>query len=1529
MHPQRQTIAEIAAGSGDFEILVKALALTAEKGGSILLGAAGDADADLTVFAPTDAAFFSLAKQFGYEGHDEQEAFDALVSGLTDLTGSADAAIATLNDVLSYHVSAGEKTLRELRKDGDVETLLVVDGEPQSFHVDGRNLIDADDGLPNPRIVTKNIDAANGKIQAIDEVLIPIDLSGLIEDSQKPSNTIADIAVANGDFDILVKALALTATEGDSILLAAASNPDADLTVFAPTDAAFFSLAAQFGYKGHDEQEAFDALVAGLTDLTGSAEAAIATLNDVLSYHVSAGEKTLREIRKEGEVETLLVVDGEAQSFKVDGRELIDADDGLENPRVVIRNIDADNGKIQAIDEVLIPIDLTGLIEDSQKPGDTIADIAAASGDFDILVKALALTSELGDSILLGAAANPDADLTVFAPTDAAFFSLAEQFGYTGGDEQEAFDALVAGLTDLTGSAEAAVAVLDDVLSYHVSAGEKAFREIRDEGSVETLLVVDGEAQSFGVQGRQLIDADDGLENPRITDRNIEAANGKIQVIDEVLIPIDLSGLIADANKPTDTIADIATASGDFDILVKALALTADLGDSILLGAAANPDADLTVFAPTDKAFISLAEEFGFDGQDEDEAFDALVAGLTDLTGSAEAAVAVLNDVLSYHVSVGAQAFRDIRDEGSVETLLVVDGEAQSFGVKGSQLVDADDGLDNPRITTRDIEAANGKIQVIDEVLIPIDLSGLIEEANKPTIAEIASTNGDFDILVKALALTAELGDSILLGAAANRDADLTVFAPTDKAFLSLAEQFGFEGRDEDEAFDALVAGLTDLTGSTEAAVAALNDVLSYHVSAGEKTFREIRDEGEVETLLVVDGEAQSFGVQGRQLIDADDGLENPRIAIKDIDAVNGSIQAIDEVLIPIDLSGLIAEANRPTETIAEIASANGDFDILVKALALTAELGDSILLGAAANPDADLTVFAPTDKAFISLAEEFGFDGRDEDEAFDALVAGLTDLTGSTEAAVAVLNDVLSYHVSAGEKAFGDIRKEGDVETLLVVDGEAQSFGVRGTQLIDADKGLDNPEVVAPNVQAANGTIQVIDEVLIPIDLSGLIEEANKPTIAEIASTSGDFDILVKALALTAELGDSILLGAAANRDADLTVFAPTDAAFLSLAEEFGFDGSDEDEAFDALVAGLTELTGSTEAAVSALNDVLSYHVSAGEKTFREIREEGSVETLLVVDGEAQSFDVKGRNLIDADDGLEDPQVVGRNVEAANGKIQVIDEVLIPIDLSGLIEASQTPPKPMDTIAEIAAGSGDFDILVKALALTAEQGDSILLGAAANPDADLTVFAPTDAAFFSLAEQFGYKGHDEQEAFDALVDGLTALTGSTGAAVATLNDVLSYHVSAGEKTFSEIRKEGDVETLLVVDGQAQSFHVSGRHLIDADKGLENPRVTDKNIEAANGKIQVIDEVLIPIDLSGLIKASDDIGDANGAAIQAFQLEQGDAALGDNIATLAEQGDAAPASAPAPAEDLDAIAASIARIFDAVPDEPANDDASA
>ena len=354
----------------------------------------------------------------------------------------------------------------------------------------------------------------------------------------------------------------------------------------------------------------------------------------------------------------------------------------------------------------------------------------------------------------------------------------------------------------------------------------------------------------------------------------------------------------------------------------------------------------------------------------------------------------------------------------------------------------------------------------------------------------------------------------------------------------------------------------------------------------------------------------------------------------------------------------------------------------------------------------------------------------------------------------------------------------------------------------------------------------------------------SNLPTIAGIVSQSGDgfdnnsqdFDILLEALE-TADLVEAL-----DDTNADFSVFAPTDEAFIQLARDIGYEGMDEVEALDVIVNALTELGNGDP--VPLLRDILLYHVSPDAKNQAEIKTQTQVDTLL----EGANFKVEDGNLVDNEPDLMDPSFIGElaNLEAANGTIQGIDRVLIPIDIPGN-ELSDDSDVSMPTIAGIVSQSGDefdnnsqdFDILLEALK-TAD-----LVDAVDDPNAELTVFAPTDAAFIELAQDFGYHGTDEGEAFSAIVNTLTDL--GDGSPVPLLQDIPLYHVSPGAKNQAEIKAQSQIDTLL----EGASFKVEDDNLVDNEPDLTNPSFINElaNVEAANGIIQGIDGVLIPIDI--------------------------------------------------------------------------------
>lgn len=165
---------------------------------------------------------------------------------------------------------------------------------------------------------------------------------------------------------------------------------------------------------------------------------------------------------------------------------------------------------------------------------------------------------------------------------------------------------------------------------------------------------------------------------------------------------------------------------------------------------------------------------------------------------------------------------------------------------------------------------------------------------------------------------------------------------------------------------------------------------------------------------------------------------------------------------------------------------------------------------------------------------------------------------------------------------------------------------------------------------------------------------------IVEVAAGNADFSILVRALQFVdAELPETNLIGALSAEDADLTVFAPTNAGFLKLATDLGFDGdeTDEDAVWSYLADALTLLGGGS--AASLLATVLTYHVAAGTLGSEAVLASETIGTLA-----GASIGVDGTSLVDLEPDLANPGIVATDVAATNGVIHVIDGVLIPADL-------------------------------------------------------------------------------------------------------------------------------------------------------------------------------------------------------------------------------------------------------------------------
>lgn len=384
---------------------------------SDLAGALSAADADLTVFAPTNDAFAALAQDFGYVGDPADTA--AVTQFLVDNVTPE-----TLEAVLLYHVSPGTQTSTDIVNAGSVHTL------GGTITVDAPTLVDNEPDLIDPSLIFTDVPADNGIIHVIDRILIPIDLPG------NDAPTIAGIVASSGagfdenpgDFDMLLAALDAAG------LVGALDDAHADLTAFAPIDQAFIDLANALGYAGSDEEGAFGYLVEALTLLGGGDP--IPLLTDILLYHVAPESLQASQVLSATQIDTLL-----GATIGVDGASLVDNDPDIPNPDIIATDIQAENGVVHVIDGVLIPADV--LQSDGSNDVDLVIgdegasnvatgadnDLIDGNGGIDIINAGAGDDTVIGGTGLDLLTGGTGADLFIFNTGDGTDFVLGFESG--------------------------------------------------------------------------------------------------------------------------------------------------------------------------------------------------------------------------------------------------------------------------------------------------------------------------------------------------------------------------------------------------------------------------------------------------------------------------------------------------------------------------------------------------------------------------------------------------------------------------------------------------------------------------------------------------------------------------------------------------------------------------------------------------------------------------------------------------------------------------------------------------------------------------------------------------------------------------------------------------------------------------------------------------------------------------------------------------------------------------------------------
>ncbi|MCJ7421770.1 fasciclin domain-containing protein [Sphingomicrobium astaxanthinifaciens] len=149
-----------------------------------------------------------------------------------------------------------------------------------------------------------------------------------------------------------------------------------------------------------------------------------------------------------------------------------------------------------------------------------------------------------------------------------------------------------------------------------------------------------------------------------------------------------------------------------------------------------------------------------------------------------------------------------------------------------------------------------------------------------------------------------------------------------------------------------------------------------------------------------------------------------------------------------------------PTQNIVEIAAGNENFETLVAAVQ-AAGLVDAL---SGVGP---LTVFAPTDAAFGELPAG----------TVDQLVMPANKGT---------LTNILTYHVVAGDYSASDIvaaleANGGSASFPTLLDNASITAALYGGEVYLSDYKGNAIGVIATDIDATNGTIHVIDGVLMP----------------------------------------------------------------------------------------------------------------------------------------------------------------------------------------------------------------------------------------------------------------------------------------------------------------------------------------------------------------------------------------------------------------------------------------------------------------
>lgn len=270
-----------------------------------------------------------------------------------------------------------------------------------------------------------------------------------------------------------------------------------------------------------------------------------------------------------------------------------------------------------------------------------------------------------------------------------------------------------------------------------------------------------------------------------------------------------------------------------------------------------------------------------------------------------------------------------------------------------------------------------------------------------------------------------------------------------------------------------------------------------------------------------------------------------------------------------------------------------GSFKTLIAA-AKAADLVDTL------KSKGPFTILAPTDDAFEKLPE--------------GTVESLLKEENKEK-----LKQILTYHVIPGNVKSTDVVKLSEANSAM---GEKIQIMVAGDKVK-----FNDAQLLKADIACSNGTIHVIDSVLIPAQDDGT-KTSQKKDIVDTAVGAGSFNTLVAAVK-AAGLVETL------KGEGPFTVFAPTDEAFKKIPAE----------TLEMLLKPENK---------EKLAAILTYHVVSGDVRAADVVKLQKAKT---VNGTEVEIKVTKDNEVMIDGA----KVIKTDIECGNGVIHVIDTVIMP----------------------------------------------------------------------------------------------------------------------------------------------------------------------------------------------------------------------------------------------------------------------------